>query len=105
MLKFAVVNNTKEQMSLGYDYGDPAMGAGDYSNVGGTHLLDAGNKKKYLVVRDSEKKCVCSTMKGYIPVAERANLWAKFPAPPDDVKVISVVIPHFAPMDDVPISQ
>jgi hypothetical protein len=103
-LKFVMVNNTKEKISLSYDYGDPAMGAGDYSNVGGTHLIDAVNKKKYLVVRDSGSKCVCSKMDGYIQVGERGNLWAKFPAPPEDVKVISVMIPHFAPMDDVPIS-
>lgn len=102
-LKFAMVNNTKEQISLGYAYGDSGLSAIDYNYVGGTHLLDAVNKKKYLVVRDSEKKCVCSKFEGYIEVGERANLWAKFPAPPEDVKVISVMIPHFAPMDDVPI--
>jgi hypothetical protein len=32
-------------------------------------------------------------------------LWAKFPAPPDSVTKIGVVMPHFVPMDDVPISQ
>jgi hypothetical protein len=35
----------------------------------------------------------------------RLNLWAKFPAPPEDVKKISITIPHFAPLDDAPISQ
>jgi hypothetical protein len=103
-LKFVMVNNTKEKISLSYDYGDPAMGARDISSVGGAHLLDAANKKKYLVVRDSDYNCVCSVFNGYIQVGERANLWAKFPAPPADVKVLSVMIPHFAPMDDVSIS-
>ena len=36
---------------------------------------------------------------------ERVNLWSKFPAPPEDVQKISVVVPHFGPMDDVPISR
>ena len=103
-LKFVMVNNTKGQISFNYDYGDRGLSTIDFDTVGGIHLLDAVNKKKYLVVRDSEKKCVCSTVKGDIPVDERMNLWAKFPAPPEDVKVISVMIPHFAPMDDVPIS-
>ncbi len=103
-LKFAMVNNSKEKISLSYNYGDGELSTIDFNTVGGTHLLDATNKKKYLVVRDSEKKCVCSVFSGYIEIGERANLWAKFPAPPEDVNVISVMIPHFAPMDDVPIS-
>jgi hypothetical protein len=103
-LKFAMVNNTKEKISFSYDYGDSGLSVIDFNTVGGTHLIDAVNKKKYLVVRDNEKKCVCSKFSGYVEVGERANLWAKFPAPPEDVKVISVAIPHFAPMDDVPIS-
>jgi hypothetical protein len=32
-------------------------------------------------------------------------LWVKFPAPPPSVTKISVNIPHFIPLDDVPISQ
>jgi len=102
-LKFAMVNNTKEKISFGGNYGAGGGNVDDYT-VSGTHLIDAVNKKKYLVVRDSERKCVCSRVESGIPVGERMNLWAKFPAPPDDVKVIAVMIPHFAPMDDVPIS-
>ncbi len=102
-LKFAMVNNTKEQIRFGGDYG-AGGGNVDDNSVSGAHLIDAVNKKKYLVVRDSCKICVCSVVKSAIPVGERMNLWAKFPAPPDNVKVISVMIPHFAPMDDVPIS-
>ena len=102
-LKFAMVNNTKEKISFGGTYGAGGGNVDDHT-VSGTHLIDAVNKKKYLVVRDSERKCVCSRVESGIPVGERMNLWAKFPAPPDDVKVIAVMIPHFAPMDDVPIS-
>ncbi|MCR4301555.1 MAG: hypothetical protein NUV51_08080 [Sulfuricaulis sp.] len=102
-LKFAMVNNTKEKIYFGGSYG-AGGGNVDDNSVSGAHLIDAVNKKKYLVVRDSEKKCVCSVVKSDIPVGERMNLWAKFPAPPDDVKVIAVMIPHFAPMDDVPIT-
>jgi hypothetical protein len=40
-----------------------------------------------------------------IPPGGRVNLWAKFPAPPDDVNQITVVVPKFQPMDDVPLSR
>jgi hypothetical protein len=62
-------------------------------------------KKKYFVVRDTENHCLCSRGVNDIDVKSRANLWAKFPAPPDDVQKIGVVIAHFSPLDDVPISR
>jgi hypothetical protein len=57
------------------------------------------------VVRDAEGKCLSSRGLGKIEPGSRMNLWAKFPAPPDSVEKITVVIPHFIPMDDVPISK
>lgn len=102
-LKFVMINNTKEPIRFGADYGAGGGNADDHT-VSGTHLIDAVNKKKYLVVRDSEKRCLCSVVRSNIEVGGRANLWAKFPAPPEDVKLIAVMVPHFAPMDDVPVS-
>lgn len=102
-LKFVMVNNTKEPIRFGGDFGAGGGNADDHT-VSGTHLIDAVNKKKYLVVRDTEKRCLCSVVRSNIEVGERANLWAKFPAPPEGVKLIGVMVPHFAPMDDVPVS-
>jgi hypothetical protein len=76
---------------------------GEYFGVEKVHLIDAGNKKKYLVVKDSSGKCVCSEMKA-VPKAGRLNAWAKFPAPPDNVQKITVVVPSFEPVESVPIT-
>lgn len=106
-LKFTMINNTSENASFSQgDYVDPAgYGNPDNGSVSGVHLVDAVNKKKYLVVRASDTKSpLCSQRNADIVPGGRANLWAKFPAPPEDVKVITVMIPHFVPMDDVPIS-
>lgn len=104
-LKFVMTNGSGKKLSFGYNYGDPDHHIPDFSSVGGVQLIDPAGKKKYFVARDAEGKCVCSTdMKDVEPGAS-VNAWAKFPAPPDDVRKISVVIPHFSPMDDVPISQ
>ena len=104
-LKFAIVNDTDEKFSFSYDYGDSEQGAKDYNTIGGVTLVDGTNKKKYFVVRDTENNCVCSRgMKDILPKS-RGNVWAKFPAPPDDVQKISIVIPHFSPIDDAPISR
>jgi hypothetical protein len=104
-LKFAMVNGTAEPVHLSYDYGDGSYGAADFNAVGGVHLIDQVGKKKYFVARDTDHKCVCSQGVKGIPPGGRANLWAKFPAPPDDVNQITVVVPKFQPMDDVPLSR
>jgi len=104
-LKFTIVNDSDKQMGFGYDFGDPEHHIKDFASVGGVSLIDAAGKKKYMVVRDSETACVCSRDLKDLSAGSRLNLWAKFPPPPEDVKKISIVIPHFAPMDDVPISQ
>jgi len=104
-LRFAMVNDGTNSHSFSYDYGDSQQGATDYNSVGGVTLVDGANKKKYFVVRDSENNCLCSRGLKDIPAKSRGNLWAKFPAPPEDVSQISIVIPHFGPIDDVPISR
>ena len=104
-LKFAMVNDSDKGIGFGYDFGDPANDIKDHASVGGVNLVDSAGKKKYFVVRDTENNCVCSRGVKDIAPASRANLWAKFPAPPDDVQKIGVVIPHFGPLDDVPISR
>jgi hypothetical protein len=106
-LKFVVVNNGAERFSRTSDYfGDYNVSADHYHDVSGIHLIDPVNKKKYFVVTDAEKKCVCSkAIFDRVEPGAKANLWAKFPAPPPDVTKVTIEIPHFQPMDDVPIAQ
>jgi hypothetical protein len=104
-LRFAMVNDGTEPISFNYNYGDPDHSVKDFNSIGGVTLVDGANKKKYFVVRDTENTCLCSHGLKDIPAKSRGNLWAKFPAPPDNVQKISIVIPHFGPIDDVPISR
>jgi hypothetical protein len=105
-LKFSVVNNSKQDMGFGYGFGDDAnFHITDFDSIGGVNLVDTVNKKKYMVARDSENHCLCSRNPGGVAPGTRKNLYAQFPAPPDDVQKINVVIPHFLPANDVPISR
>lgn len=104
-LKFTMVNDSDKDVGFGYDFGDKANEIKDFGSIGGVTLIDGTNKKKYFVVRDTESTCVCSQGLKDLKPRTRANLWAKFPAPPDEVQKIGVVIPHFGPLDDVPISR
>jgi hypothetical protein len=79
---------------------------GDWRDIGGIHLIDMTNKRKYFVVRDHDGTCLCSRN---LPIdldnGSRMVLWAEYPLPPDDVQKISVEGQHFPPMEDVPISR
>ncbi len=104
-LKFSMVNDSDKVVAFGYTFADPAHDIKDVGGIGGVHLIDPVGKKKYFVARDSENSCVCSQKIKDIAPGSRANLWAKFPSPPDEVQQVSIVMPHFSPMDDVPLSR
>lgn len=72
----------------------------DSSDLRHVHLIDSAGKKKYLVITDSDGKCLCSSSLKQESIAGKfLNLWARFPAPPAGVKEVSVVFPHFIPTD------
>ena len=95
-MKFRLFNDTGEDFSF--------YTLMDSYDVGAMHLIDAVGKKKYFVIRDSDDKCLCSTSIGSVENGKSLNLWARFPAPPIEVKEVSVVMPHFIPTD-APISE
>ena len=105
-LKFVITNNGTEPFGFAPQYlGDSQVSNDHYRDVSGIHLLDPVNKKKYFVVTDAEKRCVCSKDVADVHPGAKVNLWAKFPAPPPEVTKVTIEIPHFAPIDDAPIAQ
>lgn len=103
MIRFTVVNESDQALSLNELM--KAQGTDDWHSVDGVYLLDNAGKKKYLVVRDSDKHCICSRNVQDMPAKSSGNFWARFPAPPDNVEKVSVVVPHFIPMDNVPLGK
>ena len=103
-LKFRIVNDSGRRLG----HSDVGVGFGGlilapYA-IDGVHVIDTIGKKKYFVAKDAAGGCVCSQF-GFVEGGSRANHWAKFAAPPEDVARLSVVIPSFAPLDDVPVSR
>ena len=80
------------------------LAAGNWGD--GIYIIDSANQRKHLVVR-ADKKPVVSTSVTPLSIepGSSINLWAKFPAPPLDVKKVSIYIPGVAPMEDIPISE
>jgi hypothetical protein len=68
------------------------------------YLLNTDNKMKHTVVKDARGKAVSSPSNN-VKAKTRTEFWAKFVAPPQNVKTLTVVIPKFAPLEDVPLGQ
>ena len=106
------VQKTGDTIMVRFKYinsGDKATGV-LYTQVGGQiedmiYCVDAKNKKKYLVIRDTEKNPLASALHNLsVGAGETKGCWAKFPAPPD-ATAISVYIPGAPPFENVPIAQ
>lgn len=99
MLKFTVYNDSDKE------YNGNEFHKKEYNSTDGVYLVDLEGKKKYEVVKDSDGNCVCSRSINSIASHFTAVLWARFGAPPATTTKLSVTVPHFTPMDDVPLSQ
>ena len=81
----------------------------DYKEVS---LVDAAAGKKYEVLKDDKGTYLAATRPGWpekiygeLAAGQSVLLWMKFPAPPADVKTISLTLPSMAPFDDVAIQD
>jgi len=80
-----------------------------YKLTGDTYHIDPVNQKKYLVITDAERRPVansfCSEHEVTLGAGQTVNSWAKFPAPPPNVRTISVYIPGVMPFEQIAIGQ
>jgi len=73
-------------------------------SMSAAYLLDTDNRKKLTVAKDEKKKALTSNLHS-VPPGGRGEVWAKFGAPADSVQKMTVVIPKFSPMEDVPLGK
>ncbi|MFF0741295.1 hypothetical protein ACFYVL_12940 [Streptomyces sp. NPDC004111] len=56
--------------------------AANSASVAGAYLLDKAGKKKYLILRDTEGRCLCTKFNLGFSAGEERTFFAQFPAPP-----------------------
>ncbi|MFI1617100.1 hypothetical protein ACH4VT_08990 [Streptomyces lydicus] len=67
------------------------------SSISGATLVDKAGKKRYLVLRDTNGECLCTTgLSGLLPGASRP-IFAQFPAPPAKVTEVDFQLPTMPP--------
>ncbi|GGL07036.1 hypothetical protein [Streptomyces flaveus] len=52
-------------------------------SIAGASLVDQAGKKKYLVLRDTEGRCLCTRFTGGVGSGDTTEWFAQFPAPPE----------------------
>ncbi|MFF1453229.1 hypothetical protein ACFVYF_34620 [Streptomyces sp. NPDC058274] len=62
--------------------GDERELAGNGGSIAGASLIDSTGKKKYLILRDTEGRCLCTRFTGGLQPGETTDWFAQFPAPP-----------------------
>ncbi len=76
------------------------------------YLVDTAGGKKYEVLKDEKDVYLAYLKQGWnyrwydkLEPADVTTLWMKFPAPPADVKAITLHLPGMSPFEDVPIQD
>jgi hypothetical protein len=76
------------------------------------YLMDAGAGKKYSVLKDENGAYIAALRQGWkdrwyekVPPGQEMVIWAKFPAPPAEVKAITLQLPGVPPFDDLAIQD
>jgi hypothetical protein len=111
---FTIGNKDGEPPTFDWTWGE--LGIIEVGNalafdMSGVYLLEPEGKKKYLVLRDTKGRCICSTgifrsgtSTGLTP-GTAATMFAKFPAPPTSVTKMAVAVPHFPVLDGLPLAS
>ncbi|MFE0141615.1 hypothetical protein [[Kitasatospora] papulosa] len=92
-IKGTVTNNSDQAFSAdGWQGGEQEL-VNNHASVAGASLVDQQGKKRYLILRDTDGKCLCTRFVGGIAAGAKAPFFAQFPAPPADTTEVDFQIP------------
>ncbi|MQY14799.1 hypothetical protein SRB5_49750 [Streptomyces sp. RB5] len=84
-------------------WGGTESGMGGNSLAGAT-LVDKSGKKRYYVLRDTEKRCLCTSGIAVVEAGKAVDIYIQFPAPPEKTKEVEFQLPTFTPTT-LPLSE
>ncbi|MEU1451637.1 hypothetical protein [Streptomyces avermitilis] len=92
-----VTNNTSDIWIADTWRGDERELSKNGSSVAGASLIDQNGKKKYLVLRDTSGRCLCTKFTGVVKQGQTADWFAQFPAPPEGTKNVDFQVGAMPP--------
>lgn len=81
-------------------------------HYGEAYLMDAAAGKKYQVLKDEKGEYIAALRSGWsdrwiekVKPSQSMTIWMKFPAPPADVKAVTLAIPGVPPFEELAIQD
>ncbi|WP_055492308.1 hypothetical protein [Streptomyces sp. TP-A0356] len=99
-----VTNNTGTLWVAANWRGDEQELARNGGSVAGASLVDSNGRKKYLVLRDTSGRCLCTQFTGGVKDGETVQWFAQFPAPPEGTAKVDFQVGAMPPAS-IQISQ
>jgi len=92
------VTNSGSKSWVAADWmGDERELAKNGGSIAGASLVDQAGKKKYLVLRDTEGRCLCTRFTGGVQPGDTKDWFAQFPAPPSDTTKLDFQVGSMPP--------
>ncbi|MBZ3903514.1 MULTISPECIES: hypothetical protein [Streptomyces] len=66
-------------------------------SIAGASLVDQTGRKKYLVLRDTEGRCLCTRFTGGVRTGATTDWFAQFPAPPESTTSVDFQVGSMPP--------
>ncbi|MFE4699606.1 hypothetical protein ACFRIC_21285 [Streptomyces sp. NPDC056738] len=92
-----VTNNT-DSVWIAADWrGDERELSKNGASIAGASLIDQKGKKKYLILRDTSGRCLCTQFTGGVSQGETTQWFAQFPAPPAGTDAVDFQVGSMPP--------
>ncbi|MFE2532314.1 hypothetical protein [Streptomyces sp. NPDC059371] len=92
-----VTNNT-DNVWIAADWrGDERELSKNGASIAGASLIDQKGKKKYLILRDTSGRCLCTQFTGGVRQGESTQWFAQFPAPPAGTSAVDFQVGSMPP--------
>lgn len=92
-----VTNNTDNTWIAANWRGDERELSKNGASIAGASLIDQNGKKKYLILRDTSGRCLCTQFTGGVRQGATAQWFAQFPAPPADTTKVDFQVGAMPP--------
>ncbi|MGW7085480.1 hypothetical protein ACWGH2_18610 [Streptomyces sp. NPDC054871] len=92
-----VINNGSRLWVAADWRGDERELTKNASSVAGASLVDKVGKKKYLILRDTGGRCLCTRFVGGVRSGDTADWYAQFPSPPEGTSKVEFQVGNMPP--------